>query len=429
MPFTVTMPKLSPTMEEGTLVKWHFAEGDYVEAGGLLIEVATDKATVEFNALDSGWLRKILIPEGKQARVNQAIAIFTEKKDESIEGYKPTGIHPEPPKARQEVEKDAVEEFVSTKPQGAALQQPSFVPEPPLKDYQFEYPTEAIQGRVRASPLARKLAEEKGLDLSSITGTGPNQRIVSRDLEKAQPLGARPGKHETPSIAPGTYEEEPLSPMRKAIGQRLQESKSFIPHFYVEQAVDAEALVTLREQLAASGIKLTVNDFVLRAAAYTLRQHPEINSGFNSVNQAIIRFKTIDIAIAVSLPSGLVTPIVRHADYKSIEELSAEIRSLSKRARDNKLQPQEYRGGSFTISNLGMYGVTNFQAIINPPQAAILAVSAIHDVPVVKEGKVVAGKQLSVTLSVDHRVIDGVAAAQFLKSLKQVLESPAMLLL
>lgn len=440
MPFTVTMPKLSPTMEEGTLVKWHYAVGDYVEAGSVLIEVATDKATVEFNALDSGWLRKILVPEGKSAIVNQAIGIFTESKEESIEGYKPKGVQPEAPKKAGaeeageagEEEKVIPEEYKTASSRGktATLQQPSFVPEKPLEGYSFEFPTEATQERVRASPLARKLAKEKGLDLSSVKGTGPNLRVVSRDLEKAQQLGSLgPGRHEAPSIAPGTYEEEALTPMRKVIGQRLQESKSFVPHFYVQHTIDAEKLVALREQLISSGVKLTVNDFIMRATALTLRKHPQVNSGFDTVNQSIIRFKTIDISIAVSLPSGLITPIVRHADYKSIDQLSVEMRSLSKRAKEGKLEPHEYRGGSFTISNLGMYGVTNFQAIINPPQAAILAVGGIQDAPVVKEGKVVPGKVLQVSLSVDHRVIDGVAAAEFLRDLKQVLEAPAMLLL
>lgn len=435
MPFTVTMPKLSPTMEEGTLVKWHFSEGEYVEAGSVLIEVATDKATVEFNALDSGWLRKILIPEGQNARVNQPIGIFTESKEESIAGYKPKGLAP---KALEEAtapeeEKVVPEEFVTTapsRPKTGALQQPAFTPEQPLKEYAFEFPTEAIQGRVRASPLARKLAKEKGLDLSSVKGTGPNQRIVSRDLEKAQTIATgTPGRHEAPSVPPGSYEEEALTPMRKVIGQRLQESKSFVPHFYVQHTIDAEKLVALREQLTASGIKLSVNDFIVRAVALTLRKHPEINSGFNTVTQSLIRFKTIDISVAVSLPTGLITPIVRHADYKSIEQISVEMRSLSKRAREGKLETHEYRGGSFTISNLGMYGVTNFQAIINPPQAAILAVGGIQDTPVIKEGKVVPGKLLHLTLSVDHRVIDGVGAAEFLRDLKQALEAPAALLL
>lgn len=434
MPFTVTMPKLSPTMEEGTIVKWHQKEGQFVEAGSLLMEVATDKATVEYNTIDSGWLRKIVIPEGQGAHVNQAIAIFTEDKKESIEGYKPTGITPSKPepKPAEAIATSAKAEKTAAAPAraSAALQQPSFVPEPPLVNYEFEHPTEKIEGRLAASPLAKKLAKEKGLDITSLKGTGPGHRIVSRDLEKAQPSGAVAfSKREMPTHTPGAYEEEILSPMRKLIGQRLQESKSFIPHFYVQQVIDAQPLASIREQLTNLEVKLTFNDFVVKAAALALKEHPNINSGFNSESQSVIRFKTIDISVAVSVSGGLITPIVRHADYKNLGEISVEVRNLAKRAKEGKLEQHEYKGGSFTISNLGMFGVTDFQAIINPPQAAILAVSGIQDAAVVKNGVVVAGKTMSLNLSVDHRVIDGVAAAEFMRTLKKFLENPAGLLI
>lgn len=429
MPFTVTMPKLSPTMEEGALAKWHKAEGDFVEAGDLLIEVSTDKATVEYNALDSGWLRKILISQGKVASVNQPIAIFTEQKEESIEGYEPKGL------VRVETVAQAKEEqtehpIPSSQPaKTPLLQQPIFAPEPPLTQYEFEQPTDSLGKRIFATPLARKLAKERGLDLSTVKGTGPNQRIVSADLEKAQPLGKIVfGHRSSPSRAPGSYEEEALTPMRKIIGQRLQESKSFIPHFYVEQTINAEALIEIREQLNHFQIKPSINDFVIKASSLALRDHPHINSGYNSVNQAIIRYLTIDIAVAVTLESGLITPIIRHADFKNLGELSVEMRHLAKTAKEGKLEPHEYKGGSFTISNLGMYGITNFSAIINPPQAAILAVSGIQSVPVVKNNSVVPGKVMNLTLSVDHRVIDGVTAAQFMKTLQKYLENPAVLL-
>lgn len=397
-----------------------------------LFEVATDKATVEYMALDAGWLRKIIVSDGKSATVNQAVAIFTEEKNESIEGYKPTGITVEAPK--KVVEETADKNEGATTPakqpaKGASYQQPAFVPEQPLENYAFSLPTERVENRVKASPLAKKLAKEKGLDLSSVKGTGPGNRIVSDDLTLAQSMGASFGMRESPSVAPGTFEEETMSPMRKVIGQRLQESKSFIPHFYVQQTVDAQPLVAIREQLASNGVKVTFNDFVVRACAIALKKFPNINSGFNSVNQTMIRFKTVDIAIAVSVDGGLITPIVRHADYKNLGELSVEIKELAKRAKDNKLEVHEYKGGSFTISNLGMYGVTDFQAIINPPQAAILAVSGIQDVPVIKNGLVVAGKTLNIQLSVDHRVIDGVAAAEFIKAVQKLLESPAILLI
>lgn len=431
MPFVVTMPKLSPTMSEGTIAKWHKAIGDFVESEDLLLEVATDKATVEYNALDSGYLRKIYIPDGQSAIVNQPIALFTEKKDENIEGYKPTWVAPTEPVA-EEAPKQEISQASVAAPQparGAAMQQPAFIPEQPLQKYEFESPTEAIGKRQATSPLARKLAKERGLDITTVKGSGPGGRIVSNDLERAQPAGTVTfGTREAPTVVPGTYEEESLSPMRKVIGQRLQDAKSYIPHFYVQQIVDAQPLVAVREQLHNAGIKLTYNDFIVRACALMLRQYPNINSGFNSVNQTLIRFKTIDIAIAVSVKGGLITPIVRHADFKNLGEISVEVRDLAKRAKDGKLEPHEYKGGSFTISNLGMYGVADFQAIINPPQAAILAVSGIQDVPVIKNGTVVPGKTMSITLSADHRVIDGVAGAEFMRSLKTLLESPAALL-
>lgn len=437
MPFTLNMPKLSPTMEGGSIVKWHKKIGDFVQAGDVLLEVATDKATVEHQALDEGWLRQILVQEGQEAIVNQPLAILTTEEKETLEGYQPMEIAPaskleqkEESRAAEAQEKMAVvsEGATKTKREGM-LAQPQFLPEPPLENYTFEYPTERLERRILASPLAKKLAKEKGLDLSTTKGTGPNQRIMSRDLAKAQPLGlVNFGHRETPSIPAGSYEERPLSPMRKVIGQRLQESKSFIPHFYVTQTLDAEPLTTIREQLKNQEIKLSINDFIVKACALALRQHPAINAGFNSVNQSIIQFKTIDIAIAVSVEAGLITPIIRHADFKNLGEISVEIRNLAQRAKEGKLNLQEYKGGSFTISNLGMYGVVEFQAILNPPQAAILAVGGIQDVPIVRNGAVIPGKTLNLTLSVDHRVIDGVAAALFFQTLKRVLENPAILL-
>ncbi len=431
MPFTLTMPKLSPTMEEGTLTKWHKKVGDRIKAGDVVFEVATDKATVEYNSLDDGWLRQIIVNEGQEAIVNQAVAILTENQDESIEGYVPEGLPPKskvPPPAEKKEEAPTAE--AAPKPVGGALQQPAFVPETPLESYEFEEPTGAAPERIAASPLARKLAKEKGIDLSTVKGSGPGHRIVSRDLDLGQPAAISTfGRREAPHIPPGTYEEEPLTPMRKIIGSRLQESKTFIPHFYVTQEIMADPMAEAREQLKNGGIKVSFNDFVTRATALALRQHPEINSGFNSVNSSIIRFKTIDISTAVSLPTGLITPIVRHADYKNLGQLSAEIKRLAGRAREGKLKREEYVGGSFTISNLGMYGISEFIAVINPPQAAILAVGGIEDRPIVKNGHVVAGKTMRITLSVDHRVIDGSQAAQFLKALKGLLESPAVLIL
>lgn len=436
MPFTLTMPKLSPTMEEGTITKWRKKEGDLVKAGDVLFEVATDKATVEHSALDGGYLRKIIVGEGGEARVNQAVAIFTETADETIEGYKPEGIaakSPEPVKqeASSEEKLDTATAPSKASPkQGAGMQQPAFLPEPPLSSYTFQFPEKAVEGRLRTSPLARKLAKEKGVDLTTIKGTGPHGRIVSRDLPMGQHKATVAfGREELPQIAPGTFVEESLSPMRKVIGQRLQESKTFIPHFYVSQEIRADALFESREQLVKVGVKISFNDFVVRAAALALREHPAVNSGFNSVQSSIIRFKTIDIAIAVSLAAGLITPIVRHADYKNLGQISVEIKDLAKRAKEGKLAREEYAGGSFTISNLGMFGVTNFMGIINPPQAAILCVGGIEDRPVVANGQVVPGKTMNVTLCADHRVIDGADGAKFLKTLQKYLENPSVLLI
>lgn len=433
MPFTFTMPKLSPTMEQGTIVKWHKKEGEYVESGDVLLEVATDKATVEHQALDEGWLRKILIQEGNEATVNQPIAVFSAEEKEDLKSYhipeKPSGeVHEDEHPISKPQEKQETSETLIKKTQ-TLISQPQFIPELPLVDYEFEYPTHS-EKRILASPLAKRLAKEKGLDLSTIKGTGPNQRIMSRDLSRAQPSGIVSfGHREKPGHVPGSFEEISLSPIRKVIGQRLQESKSFIPHFYVSQTVNAENLVALREQLKVQDIKVSINDLIVKACAIGLRVHPSINTGYHSVNQSIIQFKTVDIAIAVSLESGLITPIVRHADHKNLGEISLEIKTLAQRAREGKLQPHEYKGGSFTISNLGMYGITNFQAIINPPQSAILAVGGIQDVPVVKEQSVVSGKTLNLTLSVDHRVIDGAQAAVFLATLKKYIENPAFLII
>jgi pyruvate dehydrogenase E2 component (dihydrolipoamide acetyltransferase) len=426
MPFTLTMPKLSPTMEEGTIVKWRKKEGEFAKVGDLLFEVATDKATVEHSALDEGWLRKILIKEGEPAIVNQAIAIFTEKKEESIEGYKPEGEMRKVPTPEQK--KEEAKETAAPAPKATGtMQQPAFVPEPPLAKYTFTGPQEGVSP---ASPLAKRIAREKGVDLTTVKGSGPHGRIMSRDLDLAQPdAPVTFGRQETPTIVPGTYEEVPLTPMRKIIAQRLQEAKTFIPHFYCTQEILADKLVSLRAELAGADLKVSVNDFIMRATALALREHPNVNSGFNSVSNSLIRFKTIDIAVAVSMEAGLITPIIRHADYKNLGQLSQEIKRLATRAREGKLAREEYTGGSFTISNLGMYGISEFVAIINPPQAAILAIGGIEDRPVVKEGHVVPGKVMKLTLSADHRVLDGTDGAKFLKTVQKYLESPSLLLL
>jgi pyruvate dehydrogenase E2 component (dihydrolipoamide acetyltransferase) len=417
-------------MEEGTIVKWRKKEGEFVKAGETLIEVATDKATVEHNVLDEGWLRKILIKEGGTALVNQAIAVFTESKEESIEGYVPEGLIAKAAAPSVPAQEAKAESVAPKAVASGSMQQPAFQPEPPLAHYTFNAPTGALPDRMIVSPLARRMAKEKGIDLSTVKGTGPHGRVMSRDLSMGQPAGTVTfGRREEPTEAPGTYEEIPLTPIRKVIAQRLQESKTFIPHFYVTQEVVADKMVALRNELAVAQIKVSFNDFIMRASALALREHPEINSGFNTVNNSIIRFKTIDLSIAVSTPTGLITPIIRHADYKNLGQLSQEMKSLAVRAKEGKLSREEYTGGSFTISNLGMYGVSEFIAIINPPQAAILAIGGIEDRPLVKEGQIVPGKLLKLTVSADHRVVDGADVAKFLKTLQKYVENPSLLIL
>lgn len=429
MPFTITMPKLSPTMEEGTIAKWHVKEGDLVESGQVLIEVATDKATLEYQALDGGYVRKILVEENAVAEVNQPIAILTVDQNESLEGYDPTGGKKE--EAREEEKEPLKEEKPTFKEKTAtsSMQEPAFYPEPPLESYAFPKSSEPLS-YIPASPLAKKIALDEGLDLSSVKGSGPNGKVMKKDLAYAQKnsLASFQTKAQ-PEALPGEYSEIALTPMRKAIGKRLQESKSFIPHFYVHQDIDASSLLSIRAQLKAMDVKLTVNDFIIRAVALALKEHPGVNSGYNSLDQKIVHFKTVDVSIAVTLPDGLITPIIRYADAKNIGQISQEVKMLSKKAKEKKLDPTEYKGGSFTISNLGMFGVSDFVAIINPPQSAILSISGIEEKPVIKEEKIVKGHVMRITLSADHRVIDGTDGAKFIKTVQKLLENPAILLL
>ena len=436
MPNTLTMPKLTPTMEAGTITTWHKKEGDEIKSGDVLFEVATDKATVEHNALDDGFMRQIIVNEGGEARVNQPVAITTDTADESIEGYAPEGLAPKPQTPAPAKDEAAPEAPAAAPPQsGGGLVETGFAPEAPLTDYNFEFATGPSE-KAFASPLAKKIAKERGLDISGVSGSGPSGRIMKKDLDLAQKKGPVTfGSKELPTDLPGTFDEEALTPMRKAIGERLQASKTFIPHFYVTQEINASPMIDIREQLKKMDVKVTFNYFVVRASALALREHPTINSGFNSIDKKIIRFKTIDIAIAVTIDEGLITPIIHHADYKNLGQISTQVRTLAGLAKEGKLKPEQYRGGSFTISNLGMFGVTNFTAVINPPQAAILAVGGIEDKPVVKppvdkeEAKVVPGKVMTLVLSSDHRVIDGVDAAKFIKTVQKYLEDPAILLL
>ncbi|MBA2726964.1 MAG: 2-oxo acid dehydrogenase subunit E2, partial [Parachlamydiaceae bacterium] len=328
MPFTLTMPKLSPTMEEGVIAKWHKKVGDFVEAGDLLLEVSTDKATVEHQALDSGWLRQVIVQENGEAQVNQPIAIFTEEKEESVDGYVPEGaaakVSPAAPAKEEQpqvpVSQQAVPEVhVADTGQQQSMQQAA----PQLPTQMEDAP--ASNRRIIASPLAKKLAAEQGLDLSNLKGTGPGGRIMKKDLAGVSPSLFK--KSTAPRAALGSFVEEAMTPMRKVIAQRLQEAKATIPHFYIQQTIDAANLVALREQLKNIQINVTYNDLILKASALALKEHPAVNSGFAPKGGAIVRFKTIDIAVAVSVEGGLLTPIVRYADDKDVREISQEVKA------------------------------------------------------------------------------------------------------
>ncbi|MCI5641867.1 MAG: pyruvate dehydrogenase complex dihydrolipoamide acetyltransferase [Chlamydia suis] len=422
------MPKLSPTMETGTLVKWLKKAGDEIHFGDVLLEISTDKAVLEHTASEDGWLLEILVKEGTKIPVGAPIAVFSTEKNvtydlkqllpsqEAVSTDEPTQIVPNTPSQQD-----------NSHYAGPSMAIVGFRPEPPLTTpLTIKNPGDPVS----ASPLAKKLAKEQNLDLSGVAGSGPGGRIVKKDLEKAPPLRiAGFGYPEAPEVNPGTYVEEPLSPIREAISKRLQAAKTFIPHFYVRQRIYASPLLALLKELQAQNIKLSINDCIVRACALALKEFPEINSGFNSVDNTIIRFSTIDISIAVAIPDGVITPIIRCADRKNVGMISAEIKALAARAKQSALKEEEYKGGSFCISNLGMTGISDFTAILNPPQAAILAVGSVEEQPIVLNGELAVGSTCMLTLSVDHRVIDGYPAAMFMKRLQKLLEAPSVLLL
>lgn len=423
----ILMPALSPTMEDGTLAKWLVKEGDPVSSGDLLAEIETDKATMEFEAVDEGIVGKILVPEGTEGvKVNDAIAILLEEGEE-------LGDAPAAPKAAPAAAPtDAVEPTAAPATTRAA-----------------PAPVSADGSRVFASPLARRIAADKGLDLSQIKGSGPRGRIVKADVENAtaQPvaapaLAAAPTAAQPIAPAPSAsgvlaayegrdYTEMPLDGMRKTIAARLTEAKQTIPHFYLRRSVELDALLAFRAQLngqlADSGVKLSVNDFIIKACARALQLVPDANAIW--AGDRIVKMARSDVAVAVAVEGGLFTPVLKNSDHKSISALSAEMKDLAGRARDKKLAPHEYQGGSFSISNLGMFGIENFDAVINPPHGAILAVGAGVKKPVIgSDGEVKAATIMSMTLSVDHRVIDGALGAQLLDEIVKGLENPVLML-
>ena len=431
MPTEILMPALSPTMEEGTLAKWLVKEGDTVSSGDLLAEIETDKATMEFEAVDEGVIGKILVAEGSEGvKVNTAIAVLLG------DGESADDIGAAAPAAA------APSAEAAPAPAAAA---PAAAPAPaaPVKD----------GTRIFATPLARRIAADKGLDLSQISGSGPRGRIVKADVEgaTAAPKAAAPAAAAAPTATPAAaamptgpatdtvlkmfegrdFEEVKLDGMRKTVAARLTEAKQTVPHFYLRRDILLDDLLKFRsqlnKQLEARGVKLSVNDFIIKACANALQQVPDCNAVW--AGDRMLKMKASDVAVAVAIEGGLFTPVIKDAEMKSLSALSAEMKDLATRARDRKLAPHEYVGGTFAISNLGMYGIDNFDAIINPPHGGILAVGAGVKKPVVgKDGELAVATVMSVTLSVDHRVIDGALGAQLLEAIKGNLENPVAML-
>ncbi len=433
----VHMEALSPTMEEGRLVTWLKKEGDQVSEGDVLAEIETDKATMELVARGAGVLRKHMIAEGGSAPVGTVIGIIGAA-DEDISGIAGDGAATAPAKAeapketaKSETPKpEAKPAGVSTATENAPP--PAAPPAPAQARAATPAPTPTNGGgRVKASPLAKRLAAEAGLELQSVQGSGPGGRITKRDIEAAatQPA-AVVGRAPARAASDADYEDIPLTQMRKTIAKRLVTSIGPIPTFYLTIEVDMSHLQGARERvnarLEAQGTKVSINDFIIKAVAVALRQHPEINAQWTDA--AIRRFNRVHIGVAVAVEEGLITPIVRDADQLGVAEISQQVRELAKRARERKLQPDEYTGATFSISNLGMFGIDEFTAIINPPEAAILAIGRVEDKVVAQFGEVITQPRMRVTMSCDHRVIDGATGAKFLQTLRQYLEEPTMML-
>jgi pyruvate dehydrogenase E2 component (dihydrolipoamide acetyltransferase) len=425
MAIVIDMPKLSDTMQEGVIAKWNVKEGDKVNSGDVIAEVETDKATMDVEVYDAGTVLKILAKEGEAVPLGGIMAIIGKPGEDisALLGGKPSAAsaaaaEPAPDK------KDA-----SAGSNGKHEQ--SF--DPILGDLGSKIVPAVSDDRVKASPLARKMAEEQGLDLGKIKGSGPEGRIVKSDVMSAELTPARvaasaPAAKAPVQMASAEDEDIRISQMRKTIARRLAESKFTSPHFYETIDIDMKQAIAAREQLnAISDVKISFNDFVVKACAVALRRHPKVNTSWL---EDVIRMNgSVNIAVAVAVEDGLLTPVIRNADHKGLRQISVETKDLATRARDKKLQPEEWEGSTFTISNLGMYGIEEFTAIINPPNAAILAVGAIRDVPVVEKGQVVPGKRMKVTLSSDHRVVDGATVAEFLSTLRHLLENPSSMLL
>lgn len=428
MPAYLTMPKLSDTMSEGTLVKWLKSEGDSVGVDEEVAEVETDKATMAMPCFDEGILHKIYVKEGETVALGATLALILE------EGEEPPADADTPPAPPASEESDSADEEKKEEAPPASEAPKEAAPQPAAvtSGGGSPAPTNSSGGRVKASPLARKMAEEQGIDLARVRGSGPGGRIVREDLEYAATGGGGSNLGLLPVEGGLKDEVTPLSGMRRVIAQRLLESKTTIPHFYLNIEVDTEPLMDLRAQvneasLANDGPKYTVNDFIMRATVLATEAVPEVNASFTG--DAIQQFGEVHLSIAVAIDEGLVTPVIRSAQTKSIKELAAEIKDLAVRARDKKLAPDEMQGGTITISNLGAYGIGHFDAIINPPQAAILSIGTITKQPVVNsDNQIVPGQRMWIGMSCDHRVVDGAIGATFLGHLKKYIESPFLLI-
>ena len=438
MPTEILMPALSPTMEEGTLAKWLVKEGDTVSSGDIMCEIETDKATMEFEAVDEGTIGKILIADGTEGvKVNTPIAVLLEEGESADDISMSSTAKAEQPSNAAPAEASDKTAPATGYGRGATDAAPS-----------------GSDGkRVFATPLARRIAANKGLDLTQVSGSGPHGRIIKADVEglsksdapkaaAAQSAPSAPVAKAAPASGPSAetvmkiyegrdFEELTLNGMRKTIAARLTEAKQSIPHFYLRRDIQLDALMKFRsdlnKQLEARGVKLSVNDFIIKASALALQSVPDANAVW--AGDRILKLKPSDVAVAVAIEGGLFTPVLKDSEMKSLSALSAEMKELAARARDRKLAPHEYQGGSFAISNLGMFGVDNFDAVINPPHGAILAVGAGVKKPVVgKDGELTIATVMSVTLSVDHRVIDGALGAQLLTAIKDNLENPMTML-
>ncbi len=429
MPIKITMPALSPTMEEGTLAKWLKSEGDVIESGDVIAEIETDKATMEVEAVDEGILGKIIIQAGSEhVKVNQIIAILLEE-GETIDNIDIEGLNTpvKSPPIQIQDQTAKTEETTSSAAPSKIL------------------PPQSNQSRVFATPLARRLAKEKGIDLAQISGTGPKGRIVKSDILNLKTGAQSPSPNSSPSPTPQMssgpdakqlsdmlsmeYTEIPNSNVRKIVARRLVESKQTVPHFYLTIECQIDTLMKARKEIneAANGAyKLSVNDFIIKSVAQALKAYPAANVAWT--DSAILQYKHADISVAVATPNGLITPIVKAAETKGLQEISAEIKDLAGRAREGKLKPEEFQGGTFSVSNLGMYGIKEFDAIINPPQACILAVGAGTKQPYVDGHEVKIGTFMNCTLSVDHRAVDGAVGAEFLQYFKRFIENPVNML-